>query len=345
MKTCYKAREIIISQQKGVKSDQLLFVGIDVCKATLDVHFRSSGKELSFSNEAKGITNLCAALKKAEAHLVVIEATGGMERQAVREMHSAGIPVAVINPKQARDFAKATGKLAKTDKLDASVLAHFGEAIRPPVRAPRDKEAERLNGLIVRRSQIIEMISIEKIRLASAYNFTGRGINTVIICLKKELKKIDKGIDKLIGEDEEMTKKRKIIESVPGVARGTAVNLISELPELGSVSKKEIGALVGVVPFNKDSGKTKGRRMIWGGRARVRKALYMAVISGIRCNSAIKAFYLRLRAAGKVAKVALTACIHKLVIILNSMLKQETSWQDGRILGKALEQVVCVSKT
>jgi transposase len=316
--------------QKSIQETQInekKFVGIDVSKTSLDVFVRPSKTTFSVNNDKQGIKKLAEEIKKITPQLIVAETTGGMEKAFVKELRLKNMPVVVINPKQARDFAKATGRLAKTDRLDASVLAHFGEAIKPELRQMKDESVEYLNGLLVRRTQIIQMTTCEKNRLPSTQSHIQKQIKRTIVFLVKELEKVDEQINDCIDKNNELAKKRDIISSVPGVGRVTAISLLSELSELGKANKKEIGALCGVVPFNKDSGKMVGRRAIFGGRARVRTALYMATISAVRCNPVLKGFYERLRAGGKKAKVALIACMHKLIIILNTMLKNGTMWE------------------
>jgi transposase len=322
MKTLQKA-----TQKIKIKINENKFVGIDVSKASLDVFVRPTKSIYRFDNNKQGIRELVKEVKKITPQIIVAEATGGMEKAVIKELLIKEMPATVINPKQARDFAKATGRLAKTDKLDASVLAHFGEAIKPEIRPMKSEAIEYLNELIVRRTQIIHMVSAEKNRLYSTQGRIQKQIKKTVNFLEKELEKIDVDINAYIDRDAVLAKKREIISSVPGVGKVTTINLLSELPELGSANKKEIGALCGVVPFNRDSGGMVGRRAIFGGRARVRTALYMATISAVRCNPAIKAFYERLRDSGKKAKIALVACMHKLIIILNTMLKNGTIWK------------------
>ena len=317
-----------VAQKASTESlaNKNIFVGIDVCKTSLDVFVRPNGTMFRFSNDKKGIKNLFEEIKKFNPQLIVLEATGGMEKEAAKVLQTKGLPVAVINPKKARDFAKATGKLAKTDRLDASVLAHFAEAIKPDIRPIKNVEAEQLNELTTRRTQLIQMITAEKNRLHSAQGNVKKQILRTIKFLEKELQKIDKEASEHIDNNKELAEKKEIIISIPGVGKVTGMSLLAELPELGKTNKKKIGALCGLAPYNRDSGGMVGRRVIFGGRARVRTALYMATISTIRCNSVIKIFYDRLIASGKKAKVALVACMRKLIIILNAMLKNKTMW-------------------
>jgi transposase len=278
------------------------FIGIDVSKTTLDVFVRPIKNTFSISNNRQGIKKLVKEIKKITPQLIIAEATGGMEKPMVKELQLKNMPIVVVNPRQVRDFAKAIGRLAKTDKLDSSVLAHFGEAIKPEVRSMKDEVVEYLNELLVRRTQLIQMMSCEKNRSYSALGHIKKQIQKTINFLEKELKQIDECISNHIDKDSELIKKQEIINSVPGIGKVTTISLLSELSELGNANKKEIGALCGVVPFNKDSGNMKGSRVIFGGRARVRTALYMATISAIRCNPVIKIFYERLRSKGKKLK-------------------------------------------
>jgi transposase len=259
--------------------------------------------------------------------LIVLEATGGLETPVVTALVEAGWPVAVINPRQARDFAKATGRLAKTDALDAEVLAHFGHAIRPEPRPWKDAEAQALTALIQRRRQVVAMLTAEKNRLASAHPRVQPDIEATIAWLEQRLKDHDGDLQRQLRASPLWREQDDLLRGVPGIGPVTAVILLAALPELGTLDRRQISALVGVCPFNRDSGQCRGRRMIFGGRAGVRAVLYMATVTASRCNPVIHAFYQRLRAAGKPAKVALTACMRKLLTILNAMLKTKTPWQ------------------
>ena len=239
----------------------------------------------------------------------------------------ARLPAAVINPRQARDFAKALGRLAKTDALDAEALARFGQAIRPEPRPWKDEEAQALTALIQRRRQVVAMLTAEKNRLASAHCHVRPDIQATIDWLEQRLKTLDGDLQRRLRDSPIWREQDDLLRSVPGIGPVTTTTLLAALPELGTLNRRQIGALVGVCPSNRDSGQCRGRRMIFGGRAGVRAVLYMAVVAASRCNPVIKAFYQRLRAAGKPAKVALTACMRKLLTILNAMLKTKTPWQ------------------
>lgn len=302
------------------------WVGIDVCQKYLDVYIRPSDKLFQVTNDEVGINKLVQTLKNIKPELIVLEATGGMEINAAVKLTTAGLAVAVINPRQARDFAKATGQLAKTDAIDAKVLAHFADAIRPEVREISDESSRQLEDLVQRRRQLSDMITAEKNRRRGKTNSVQLNIDEHIEWLEKQLKEIESQIKSAIAINEDWQQKLKLLTSVPGVGEIVAVTLISSLPELGTLSHKSISYLVGVAPLNKDSGKFRGKRRIWGGRTKIRCMLYMAALVAIRFNPTIKAFYERLIQKGKLKKVALTACMHKLLIILNAMMKNNQTW-------------------
>ena len=303
------------------------WVGIDVCQKYLDVYLRPSNKLFQVTNNEVGISQLVQTLKKIEPELIVLEATGGMEINATLKLTQAELSVAVINPRQARDFAKATGRLAKTDAIDARVLAHFADAIRPEVRQISDESSRQLEDLVARRRQLSDMITAEKNRRRGKINSVQSSIDQHIEWLEKQLKEIESQISSAIALNEDWKQKLDLLTSVPGIGEVVAVTLISSLPELGQISHKSISYLVGVAPLNKDSGKFRGKRKIWGGRAKIRCVLYMATLVAVRFNPPIKAFYERLLEKGKLKKVALTACMHKLLIFLNAMMKNNSSWK------------------
>jgi len=303
------------------------WVGIDVCQKSLDVYIRPSSKLSQVTNDEVGINKLVQTLKNIQPELIVLEATGGMEIDAAEKLTQAGLAVAVINPRQARDFAKATGQLAKTDAIDAKVLAHFADAIRPEVRQISDESSRNLEDLVARRRQLSDMITAEKNRRRGKTNSVKVSINEHIEWLKQQLKEIESQIKSAIATNEDWKKKMNLLTTVPGIGEVVAVTLISSLPELGQISHKSISYLVGVAPLNKDSGKFRGKRKIWGGRAKIRCVLYMATLVAVRFNPLIKAFYERLVGKGKLKKVALTACMHKLLIVLNAMMKNNQAWQ------------------
>jgi transposase len=292
------------------------FVGVDVSKATLDVAVRPSGERESGSNDESGIKRL----------ITRVEATGGFERQLTRALVSAELPVVVVNPRQVRDFAKATGQLAKTDTIDAMVLARFAEAVRPAVRPLPDATLLELQALIARRRQLTEMIVAERNRLTAASKTVRKRIDAHIRWLEAELGRADKDLDQSIRRSPIWQETEELLRSVPGVGPVISRTLLAELPELGQLNRKQIAALVGVAPLNHDSGILRGRRTIWGGRATVRATLYMAALVGSKRNAVIRAFYQRLRNAGKAPKLALVACMRKLLTILNAMIKHRTRW-------------------
>jgi transposase len=310
------------------------WVGIDVCQKYLDVYIRPSSKLFQVTNDEVGISKLVQTLENIQPELIILEATGGMEIDAAIKLTQAGLAVAVINPRQARDFAKATGQLAKTDAIDARVLAHFADAIRPQVRQISDESSRQLEDLVQRRRQISDMITAEKNRRRGKTNSVQASIDEHIEWLEQQLKEIESQIKSAIALSEDWKQKMKLLTSVPGVGEVVAVSLISSLPELGTISHKSISYLAGVAPLNKDSpkgyrfayGKFRGKRRIHGGRAKIRCVLYMATLVAVRFNPPIKAFYERLLQKGKLKKVALTACMHKLLIFLNAMMKNNQTW-------------------
>jgi len=304
-----------------------IFVGIDVSKARLDIALRPSGATESFPNDETGIRTLVQRLCAVKPLLIVLEATGGIERSAVRALVAAELPVTVANPRQVRDFAKATGQLAKTDVLDAQILARFAEAVRPVLRPLPDEMTLELRALIGRRRQIIEMLTAEKNRLSRAPQRVQKRIATHIRWLQSELERVNEDLDQAIRQSPIWREQEDLLKSVPGIGPVVSRTMLAELPELGSLSRKQIAALVGVAPLNWDSGLLRGRRVIWGGRAHVRTALYMAALAASRRNPVIRDFYRRLRAAGKKPKVALVACMRKLLVILNAILKHRVPWR------------------
>ena len=303
------------------------WVGIDVCQEYLDIYVRPLGNLFQITNDEVGINKLVKILKNIQPELMVLEATGGMEINATIKLTQAGLAVAVINPRQARDFAKATGQLAKTDAIDARLLAHFADAIRPEVRQISDKSSRQLEDLVARRRQLSDMITAEKNRRRGKTNSVQVDIDEHIEWLKKRLQEIESQIKSAIAKSKNWRQKMDLLTSVPGVGEVVAVTLITSLPELGTISHKSISYLVGVAPLNKDSGKSRGKRKIWGGRAKIRCVLYMATLVAVRFNPVIKAFYERLVSKGKLKKVALTACMHKLLIVLNAMMKNNQAWK------------------
>ena len=305
-----------------------IYVGIDVSKAKVDVAVRPANDGWMVSNDDAGIRLLVSQLKTLELQMVVMESSGGLELPLVAALAAEGLPVVVVNPRQVRDFARATGKLAKTDALDAGALAHFGEAVKPAVRPLRDAETQALNSLATRRHQVVSMLVSERNRLSVAATAVRPRIEAHIEWLQGELDDLDKDLRQTIRQSPVWREKDDLLRSVPGVGPQVSLTLLAYLPELGALNRKQIAALVGVAPFNRDSGTLRGRRTVWGGRARVRAALYMGALVAARYNPVISAFYQRLLDAGKPKKLALTACMRKLLVILNSMLKHRSAWCD-----------------
>lgn len=303
------------------------FVGVDVAKAELVIAIRPSGDRWTVANDDDGVRTLLKRMRQHSAALVVLEATGGYERAVVAALAAARLPVVVANPRQVRDFARATGQLAKTDRIDADMLALFGERVRPEPRALPDEAALAFDALLTRRRQILGMIVAERNRLEHALPTVRRGITQHIHWLERQLQDVDRDLDTTIKASPVWRAKDDLLRSAPGVGPILSRTLIGELPELGTLPRKQIAALVGVAPLARDSGTLKGKRLVWGGRAPVRAALFMAALVGTRCNPVIRVFYARLRAAGKPPKVALTACMRKLLTILNAMVRTNTTWR------------------
>ena len=304
-----------------------MFVGVDVSKTRLDVAFRPDGESFEVDNDESGIAECVRRLRELRPQLVVVEATGGFETPLVAAAAVAALPVVVVNPKQVRHFAKAVGRLAKTDSIDAMVIAQFAEAVRPELRLIADEASERLSALLSRRRQVLEMIVAEKNRLASTREKRVRQrITYHLHFLKQELGELDDDLDGEIRATPAWREKEDLLRSVPGVGPVVARTLVAELPELGQLDRKRIAALVGVAPMNNDSGTLRGQRRIQGGRARVRTALYMAAVVGSRFNPRLKRFYESLRTSGKSGKVALIACARKLLVILNALVRDGQRW-------------------
>jgi len=303
-----------------------IFVGIDVANARLDLAWRPTGERWTAPNTERGIRSICRRLRTPAPALIVLEATGGLELPLTGALAAAGLPVVVINPRQVRDFAKATGRLAKTDALDAAVLAQFAEAVRPEPRPLPDAATQALSALLLRRRQLIEMCTAEKNRLGTAPTPVRKGIRAHITWLEGRLADLDEELAHAIRKSPLWRDKDDLLQSTPGVGPVLAQTLLASLPELGTLTRQQIAALVGVAPLNRDSGTFRGKRRVWGGRAHVRAALYMSALGATRFNPVIRVFYQRLCAAGKAKKVALTACMRKLLTMLNAMLKHQTPW-------------------
>jgi len=309
------------------------FVGIDVAKAQLDIAVRPSGERWAVPNDATGIETLVDRLHTLHPTLIVLEATGGLERAATAALATAGLPVVVVNPRQARDFARATGQLAKTDALDARALAHFADVIRPTPRPLPDAQTQELRALLGRRQQLIGMRTAAQNRLAGTSEYLAQDIEAHIAWLNARIATLDDDLETLLRASPLWRENDDLLQSAPGIGPVCARTLVLELPELGTLTRQQIAALVGVAPLNCDSGTLRGRRMMWGGRAHVRTVLYMGTLVATRYNPRIKAFYERLLAAGKVKKVALTACMRKFLTILNAMLRHRTPWQSQEVQG------------
>jgi transposase len=304
------------------------FVGIDVSKAVLDVAVIPTEQKWSVANSHEGMQQLVQKLKELRVTLVVLEASGGLERRAVAALAGAGLAVVAVNPRQVRDFAKATGKLAKTDAIDAAVLALFAERIRPEPRPLKDAQVQELEALVVRRRQVVEMITAEKNRLSAAppSKQVRTAIGRTIEWLQKQLDENDRDLEKAVNSSGIWREKEQLLRTVPGVGKVLSRTLLSHVPELGTLTRKQIAALIGVAPLNRDSGTLTRRRCVWGGRAQVRQALYMSALVAARFNPVIRGFYERLVARGKLKKVALIACMRKLLTILNAMVSAKTPW-------------------
>jgi transposase len=307
-----------------------VFIGIDVAKDRLDVHIRPSGEAFAVARDGEGVAGLVERLRAMAPTLIVSEATGGFEQVVAGALGAAGLPVVVVNPRQIRDFARALGRLAKTDRIDAEVIALFAERVRPEIRPLPDAQARLLGELVARRRQVIEMIVAEgnRARLLESRRLKKR-IERHRRVLQDELTEIDAELGDAIRGTPIWREKDDLLKSVPGVGDAVARTLIAELPELGSLDRKKIAALVGVAPFNRDSGTLRGKRTVWGGRATIRAALYMAALVASRFNPVIARFYQRLLAAGKPKKLALTACMRKLLTILNAMIRDHKPWQNA----------------
>ena len=303
-----------------------VYTGIDVSAAHLDMAVFPTGEEGSFANDPKGIKSLTDRLVSMDPALVVLEATGGLELPVVGELAAAGVRVVVVNPRQVRDFARAIGKLAKTDALDAQVLARFGEAVKPPIRPLPDATLRELRALTTRRHQLMKMLTAERNRLRTASQRVQPQIKGHILWLKQEIKDLDKDLGDFIRSSPLWRTQGNLLRSAPGVGPVVSSVLLAELPELGTLNRYQISALVGVAPLNRDSGSLRGKRKVWGGRAAVRATLYMATLVATRHNPVIKAFYQRLLQAVKPKKVALTACMRKLLTILNVMMRDQRKW-------------------
>lgn len=302
------------------------FVGIDVSKGTLDLCIEPAGEMTHVDYDEKGISQVVKRLVEVSPTLIVMEATGGLEMRLAGELSAKSLPVAIINPRQARDFAKATGQLAKTDSVDAAILAAFARAIRPAVRPIKDADTRALDDLVTRRRQLVDMRVQETLRLGTASKVQKKSLTAHITWLNKRIAALDDEMTKRLRASSVWKSKDDLLRGIPGVGEVTSLTMLAKCPELGQLNRREIAALTGVAPLAKDSGKHRGKRFIWGGRADVRAVLYMATVSAIRVNSRIKPFAERLKQAGKPGKVIIVACMRKLLTIMNTILKNNTPW-------------------
>jgi len=318
----------------GVEESMSEFIGIDVSKSALDVAAHVSGARLQVENTEQGLESLCRQLAALAPELVVMEASGGYERLCAAALAHAGLPVAVVNARQVRAFALATGVLAKTDAVDARILAHFAVAVRPPVRPLPDEQRQVLDELMGRRRQLVGMLVMEKNRLAQARDArVRRDIQSLVAILEKRIKGCDGELQGLIQASPIWRAQEDVLRSFNGIGPVSARTLLADLPELGQLNRKQIASLTGLAPIARDSGSKRGRRTIFGGRGQVRAVLYMATVTAIRVNGYIRAFYQRLRAAGKLPKVALVACMRKVLTILNAMMRTQTRWHEPLLTG------------
>jgi transposase len=304
-----------------------VFVGIDVSKAQLDIAVHAQTTHWQTPNTDTGIAELVKRLQAMKPTLIVLEATGGFELRLVAELAASQLPVVVTNPRRVRNFARSIGKLAKTDKLDAQMLAHFAAVLRPEVRALPSDQEDQLTALLTRRRQMLEMLTSEKNRLHTIHPTMHAHVEEHITWLTQQLDVLDAEIDQFLQGSAVWQEKATLLKSVPGIGRITASTMLAMLPELGTLNRQEIAALVGVAPVNKDSGRKQGKRRIFGGRATVRSVLYMAALSATKHNPKIKKFYEHLLKQGKEKKVALTACMRKLLVIVNAMLRTKQAWR------------------
>lgn len=303
-----------------------VFVGIDVAKDHLDIYVLPLKKSWSVKYTEVAVEQLVKQLFELKPHTVVMEATGGYETAVAGKLAHAGLPVCISNPRQIRDFAKASGLLAKTDSLDAYAIALFGQTFKPVSRALRSEQEQALQAIMNRRRQIIGMLTAEKCRLQQANPAVAKSIKSVIAFLQKQLDGINDELKTFIHSSPIWHEKEEILRSVDGIGAVVSTTLLAELPELGTISRNAIAALGGVAPFNRDSGNFRGKRAVWGGRSEVRSVLYMATLTAMRTNPVIRSFYKRLKSAGKPSKVAMVACMRKMLVILNSMIRHKTMW-------------------
>ncbi len=309
-------------------SETDVFVGIDVAKATLDVCINPGGEVLHTPYDDGGVARLVERLRQDRPTLIVLEATGGLEGRIAAELAGAGLPVAVINPRQARDFAKAIGRLSKTDAVDAAVLAEFARAVRPQVRPLKDEDTQALDEMLTRRRQLVSMRVQETLRLGQARSKPQqKSLKEHIVWLEKRIASLDDDLQNRLRTSDVWRAKDDLLRSIPGIGTVASTTLLAKCPELGALDRRQIAALIGLAPLARDSGTFRGKRFIWGGRAEVRAVLYMATITAMRCNVVIKEFAARLKATGKPGKVVIVACMRKLLTIMNSVIKHATPWR------------------
>lgn len=313
--------------------DRKCYIGIDVAKAKLDVCILSSGEHFVVANNTAEIEELAEKIirlhAREEVH-IAMESTGGYEQLALKLLGKFKLRVSILNPRQVRDFAKSLNKLAKTDKIDASIIAQYAQMVKPRETMQNREVVEKMEELAGRRQQLLDMIQAENNRLEKKRTYTGKSIERIVEQLKKELREIEKELDETVNEDKDCVEKRNLLMSVKGIGKVTAQALIANLPELGYLNGKQISALSGLAPFNRDSGTFRGKRTVWGGRKVVRTSLHMATLVAIKHNAYIRAFYQRLLAAGKAKMVAVTAAMHKLLLILNAMVKSNSLWDEKK---------------
>jgi len=319
-------------REKKPMTEEAVYVGVDVAKNILDLAVSNSKETRQFNNDHKGITSAVSYIASLKPSKIILEATGKYEIPLAAELQANRLPVVIANPRQVRDFARATGVLAKTDRIDARILALFGLQIKPEVRLLPDQKAREMSSLLARRRQLIEMLTAENNRLLQADDSIRPRIESHIKWLEGALSDINDDLNRQIRNSPLWLEKDNLLKSVPGVGKVVSTTLLIELPELGQLNRRKIAALVGVAPLNRDSGTMREKRTVWGGRAKLRAVLYMAALVGVRRNPIIAAFYQRLLNAGKAKKVALVACMRKLITILNAMMRTMTVWKPGNIL-------------
>lgn len=303
-------------------------VGVDVGKANLDIALHPSGQFHTIPNTEAHIRHFVKILKDYNVERIVVEASGRYEHALVQACDQAGLPIIVVNPISVRRYAQAIGVLAKTDRIDAQVIARYAATLKPEIKPIPDKTSQKIKDLLIRRSQLLEMSTMEKNRLQILPKYLHRSIKSLLRVLQSQIETVTRQIDQEVAKVDQWRTKMEIMTSVPGVGKVLAYTFLSELPELGSLNRKEIAALVGVAPINRDSGKLNGKRRIRGGRHRVRTVMFMAMLSSIQCNPVFKRFYERLKAQGKIPKVALIACMRKMIVVLNTMLKNQEPWRE-----------------